>query len=376
MVFVLAAFNFMALPKTIYDIGLYYGWSGIQKGSLLSAGSAGFIFAALISGYLSELFGKKQVIIFGLLFSFSGSTAFGYLPEVNLADPFYLYLLFNFFIGAGGGILEGLTNALLIHLHPDRSSLYLNLAHAFFALGALIAPIIGGWLILVFNWQVIFYLNAVIALVLFISLFLQSCPTFRSEQRIELKILLHLTKNKIFLLLNLCIAFYVAAEVGLVAWLAEYLRTNPNFRLSQFQSGIFLSYFWVAMLVGRFTYGWWVEKTSPTFALSLSSVGGIISIILFLATTSVSLAGLLILICGGFLSGMFATIFSLAGDRFPHYLGVVSGSMAASVGLGGIISPNIIGRLSDIPKLGLPAGLATCVLYLLGVLLITLLILT
>lgn len=374
MVFVLASFNFLALPKTIYDIGLNYGWNRVQKGNLLSVNAVGFIVAALVSGYLSERFGKKQLIIFGLVFSSLGNAAFGYLPEIKLADPFYLFFMFNFLIGVGNGILEGLTNALIIHLHPDKSSLYLNLAHAFFALGALIAPLIGGWLMSVSGWQAIFYLNAVTSFVLFISLLPQACPTFRSDQGIKLKVLLYLAKNRIFLLLSLSIALYVAAEVGLIAWLVEYLRVNPNFRLSQFESGLFLSCFWLAMLAGRFVYGWWVEKTSPTFALSVSSIGGTIIIILFLTTANVGIAALLIFLYGISLSGMYATIFSLAGDRFPQYLGVVSGSMTAWVGLGGIISPNIIGRLSDVPGVGLSVGLATCGLYLLVVLLTTLLV--
>lgn len=374
MVFVLASFNFLALPKTIYDIGLNYGWNRVQKGNLLSINAMGFIVAAFVSGYLSERFGKKQIIIFGLIFSSLGNATFGYLPEINLAEPFFLFFMCNFLIGVGNGILEGLTNALIIHLHPDKSSLYLNLAHAFFALGALIAPLIGGWLMSASGWQAIFYFNAVISFILFISLLLQTCPTFRSEQGIKLKALLHLTKNRIFLLLSLSIALYVAAEAGLIAWLVEYLRINPNFRLSQFQSGVFLSCFWLAMLAGRFAYGWWVEKTSPTFALSVSSIGGTITIILFLTTANVGMGALLIFLYGISLSGMYATIFSLAGDRFPQYLGVVSGSMAAWVGLGGIISPNVIGRLSDIPGVGLSVSLATCALYLLGVLLITVLV--
>jgi len=372
MTFVLCAFNFMALPKTIYDIGLHFGWRGTQKGILLSVSSIGFIFAALIGGYLSELFGKKQVMIFGLIFSIFGNITFGYFLGLNLPQTFYLLLFSNFFIGAAGGILEGATNALVIHLHPDRGSLYLNLAHAFFAIGALGAPIIGGWLILLFNWQVVFYLNAAISTGIFGLIFFQSCPQFRMEEGIKLKIFSDLLKNKIFLLLNLCILFYVAAETGLVAWLAEYFRVNPNFKLSQFQSGMFLSYFWVTMLIGRFTYGWLVEKTSSSLALSLSSIGGMISIALFLTTSNIIIASLLIFACGGFLSGMFATIFSLAGERFPHYLGVVSGSMTTSVGIGGIVSPNVIGRLSDIPGMGLSAGLATCIIYLLMVLLIVL----
>lgn len=374
MAFFLTAFNFLALPRTIYDIGLEYGWSGVQKGNVLSISAVGFIFAAVLGGYLSEFFGKKQLMIFGFVFSFVGNLVFGYIPELKIVNPFYFFLAFNFLKGAGNGVLEGLTNALVIHLNPDKSSLYLNLAHAFFALGALIAPLLGGWLITVWGWQSIFYLNAAMSAALFAALLPQRCPTFRSEERINLKALVYLVKSKIFLLINICIAFYIAAEAGIIAWLVEYLRVNPAFQLSQFHSGIFLSYFWLAMFIGRFLYGWWVEKTSPIFALSLSSVGGAASVILFLLASNVAIAAILIFSCGIFLSGMYATIFSFAGERFPQYLGVVSGGITAWVGVGGIISPIVIGWLSEIESVGLSGGIATCSLYLIGVLIITLLL--
>ena len=170
MVFFVAAFNFLALPRTIYDIGLEYGWSGIQKGNLLSVSAVGFIFSAVVSGYLSEFFGKKQVLIFGIMFSFLGNAAFGFLPKFGLKNPFHFFLFFNFLIGAGNGILESLTNALVIHLNEEKSSLYLNLAHAFFALGAVVAPLVGGWILLISGWQMIFQLNAAVSFALLISL--------------------------------------------------------------------------------------------------------------------------------------------------------------------------------------------------------------
>jgi len=60
MMFVLVALNFLALPKSIFNIGIFYGWTGAQKGNLFSASGIGFILGALVSGYLSESFGKRR----------------------------------------------------------------------------------------------------------------------------------------------------------------------------------------------------------------------------------------------------------------------------------------------------------------------------
>ena len=372
MMFVLAALNFLALPKSIFDIGNFYGWTGAQKGNLFSASGIGFILGALVSGYLSESFGKKQIILIGLILSAMGNFLFGYLPCFNFSYLYYFFLAFNFLIGIGNGTLEGLTNALIIHLHPEKKPLYLNLAHAFFAVGAVIGPLIDGYLMDVLNWQWIFYFNGIVSLSLLLLFFSQSCPSFKDEQKIKLGVVANLLRNKAFLLLNLCILLYVGAETGLVSWVVEYLRTNINFRVSQLQSGMLLSYFWIAMLIGRFGYGWWVEKTSPYLALAISSLGGSVCILLFLITKNLTLATFFIVLYGAFLSGMFATIVSLAGHRFPRYIGVVTGVMAGSTGIGSAIFPNIIGRISDVK--GLSVGIGTCALYLIGVLSIVLII--
>lgn len=370
MIFVLAALNFLALAKSIFDIGSFYGWTGAQKGNLFSAGGIGFILGALVSGYLSESFGKKQIILVGLILSGMGNFLFGYLPHFNFSYLYYFFLVFSFLIGMGNGTLEGLTNALIIHLHPEKKSLYLNLAHAFFAVGAVIGPLISGYLMDVFNWQWIFYFNGTVSLFLLLSFLFQRCPSFKDEQKIKLGVVTKLLRNKAFLLLNLCMLLYVGAEVGLVSWVVEYLRTNINFRLSQLQSGTLLSYFWMGMLVGRFGYGWWVEKTSPCLALVISSLGGSVCILLFLITKNLTLATFFIILYGAFLSGMFATIVSLAGHRFPRYIGVVTGVMGGSTGISAAIFPNIIGRISDVRSLSV--GIGTCALYLMGVLSIAL----
>ena len=126
-----------------------------------------------------------------------------------------------------------------------------------------------------------------------------------------------------------------------MSWLVEYLRTNVHFGLSQLQSGAILSYFWIAMLVGRLVYGWWVEKTSPRFALVISSVGGSVCILFFLITKNLTLATFFIILYGAFLSGMFATIISLGSYKFPRYIGVVTGVMAGTTGIGQSLFPNI-----------------------------------
>jgi len=80
----------------------------------------------------------------------------------------------------------------------------------------------------------------------------------------------------------------------------------------------------------------------------------------------------MVILFGLSLSGIMGTIYAIAGEKFPSFLGIVTGTMAAGVGIGSAVFPNIIGRISDIPSLGLKTGLGTSALYLTGILIIVL----
>ena len=368
--FVAQALSSIAVPKTLYDIGLAYNLSGTQKGNLVSVVGLGFIVAALLGGYFSETLGKKKVLLIGLGSAAAGNALFATVSFFASAYFLVSGFSFLFLIGAGKGILEGVTNTLIIHLQPERKSFFLNLAHAFYAVGAVTGPIIGGYLIMMRGWPSLYYFNALVNTGLFVLLATQKYPSFREKTLINWPRMKNLAQSEVFILLNLAMILYVGAEVGLVTWIAEYFRTNTNFLLSQMQSGLIISYFWVAMLIGRFLYGPLVERISAGPALSISCLGGMASILILILTNNLGLALGMVALSGLFLSGIPATIYAIAGERFPYFLGIVIGAMAAGAGIGSTIFPNLIGRISDIPSLGLKTGIGTAALYLVGIFLI------
>ncbi|MCD6231553.1 MFS transporter [Candidatus Aerophobetes bacterium] len=374
LIFVSCAFYSLSLQKVLFNIGQTYKLSGAQKGNLVSASSLGFVLATLTGGYLSEFLGKKPIIAIGSIFSVIGSFLFGYAPNIKLISPYHLSLFFIFLVGAGTGVMDGVTNALIVDLYPEKKSLYLNLSHAFFAIGAIIEPIIAGYLIKWFNWSWVYYFVAMFGLLILILFSFQKFPSFKDEQKLNVEIIRKIVSKRDFWGLNLCIALYVGAEIGFGSWLVEYLQVNNNFELSQMSAGMFLSYFWIAMLIGRFLYGFLVERFSYKTVLSFSSLGGALSSLGFIFVNHLYLAIAFVVLYGLFLSGMFATIISLGTEKFPRYSGVITGAMVASGGIGGAIFPNIIGRIADIEKWGLELGLGSCALYLLGIFIIILMI--
>ncbi len=364
LVFMFLAMNLMALPETIYDIGLIYHLSGIQKGSLQLTSGIGAILAALLGGYASEVFGKKRTLVVGLIIAIASNfLVAGGAGYVSL--HFYsVALVLMVCLGCGNGIMEGLSNVLTVHIHPERKALYLNLGHAFFAGGAVLGPIIAGYLMRISDWKSVFYFNGVFGLGILFLLIFSACPSGAGLGKIRWSHIRALAKNKEFSMVNASVSLAVGAEIGLVYWLIEYVRTNPDFMLSYFNAGLMLSYFWVAILIGRFAYGWLVEFTSYRFSLCLSCVGGVLSLLTFLYTNNLRLAVTMVILYGFFLSGLLPTLYSLAGEKFRLYPGVVFGTVAASLGLGTGIFPHMIGAISDLPLFDLRLALGVCILCL------------
>jgi DHA2 family multidrug resistance protein len=119
-----------------------------------------------LSGWLSSLFGRKNVFSACVaLFSLS-SFLCGIAPSLGLLS------VFRIFQGIGGGALQPISQAILLESFPPQKR---GQAMAVFGMGVVVAPIIGptlgGWLSDNFSWRWIFFINIPVGM---LSLFMTS----------------------------------------------------------------------------------------------------------------------------------------------------------------------------------------------------------
>jgi DHA2 family multidrug resistance protein len=123
-----------------------------------------------LSGWLSSLFGRKNVFMFCVaLFTFS-SFLCGIAPSLDLL------VFFRVLQGAGGGAMQPISQAILLESFPPQRR---GQAMAVFGMAVVVAPIIGptlgGWLSDEYTWRWIFFINIPIGL---LTLFLTSLFVF------------------------------------------------------------------------------------------------------------------------------------------------------------------------------------------------------
>lgn len=365
--FFISALHLLALQRTLYSIGLSYGLAGSEKGNLISAHAIGFIFSALLGGHISDIWGKKKLVLLGLSFSALGALM---MSRTSVFEPLLAYqisIFCIFLVGAGIGIMLSVSNALMFDLHPRRRVFYVNLGHSFFAGGAIAGPFIANFLIQFSDWPLVYLANGILAGAIFLCVLLSTFPKEEYTLKTSIRVFKRILKKQVVIWLSVCIALYAGSEGGFGGWIVEYLSTNNLFTLSQRSSGFFLSYFWIAMFIGRLNYGWVVERSSSFFVLLLSCLGGAGSILLL--TKTVHPLGYLVFTClyGLCISGMLGALFSLIGQHFPHSSGTIAGMMTAISGIGGAIFPNLIGRVTDVEGWGISAGIRLCAFYLLTI---------
>lgn len=113
-----------------------------------------------LAGFLADRFGAKKIYLGGLGLFALGSLMCGLSPNLGLL------IAARAIQGMGGGIAMPLGTALLLQAFPPKEH---GTALGIFGIAALIAPaigpILGGWLVDLHIWRVIFFINPPIGLI-------------------------------------------------------------------------------------------------------------------------------------------------------------------------------------------------------------------
>jgi EmrB/QacA subfamily drug resistance transporter len=114
------------------------------------------VFAALLltMGAISDRFGRKRTLQFGLTMFSLGSLAAG------LSSSTLMLIAARAFLGIGGSVIMPATLSIISASFPRHErSQAIALWAAVFGLGVGIGPVIGGWLLQHFEWNAVFFVN-------------------------------------------------------------------------------------------------------------------------------------------------------------------------------------------------------------------------
>ena len=120
----------------------------------------------LVFGKLGDLYGRRRVFSIGL------AVNVGSLYLISISSSFDSLLFCRFLQGVGTGLTTSVAPALMIALYPESKRSYaVGLFTVVFAIGGLLGPIVGGFLVEVFDWRAVFWFRIPISAVSLILIF-------------------------------------------------------------------------------------------------------------------------------------------------------------------------------------------------------------
>src|SRR6266516_4467640 len=107
-----------------------------------------------IYGKLSDLFGRKPIMLFGIVVFLTGSALCGAAQSMDQL------IAFRAFQGLGAAALEPMAITIIGDLFPPRErGKWQGVGGSIYGLAAILGPLVGGWITDNASWRWVFYVN-------------------------------------------------------------------------------------------------------------------------------------------------------------------------------------------------------------------------
>lgn len=331
-------------------------FSYAQGGTILFGAYLGFVIATLTAGILADSLGNRLILILaGGLISL-GMVAFA----ANSA--FWLLFLAMLVIGLGMGCIEVSGNGLIIELHQNNRGRYLNWLATFHGIGSLLVPLYAGLLLSGgVSWRQVYQYTLPLAVLLTLAFLLTPAPGKSSKPAshtsFDWQAVGKLGFTRQMRWFYLAIALYVSVELGIGAWIVEFLQQAKGFSLTGATG--FLSLFFGMIMLGRVVGSLVVERIGYIRSVLGAAAGGLVC--LLMGIFGPPALAVFLPISGVFFSIIFPTITAIVSDLQREKTNTILGLLFAAGGIGGALGPWAIGVASN--TLGIEWGFSLCIVY-------------
>ncbi len=133
-----------------------------------------------LAGKAGDIFGGKKTFLISLAVFIIGSLFCAVSPNI------YFLIAARFFQALGGGSFLPLATAIVSDQFPNSRQQAIGLFSSIFPIGMIIGPNIGGWLVDVYGWRSIFWLNIPLGAAVFIAAFFLLKEDKKGQGRLDL----------------------------------------------------------------------------------------------------------------------------------------------------------------------------------------------
>ncbi len=339
-----------------------YGLTDQDMGYIFSAFVSGYALCQIPGGWLGDRWGARLVLACALIWwsLFTALTALAaMLPLATLVGIVGALAIVRFFLGVGEAVaLPNFNRAVADWMPPGQRGLGIGIAIGGIGVGAAITPPLASWVMVNYHWQSVFYLSALIGLV--VALLWVFCSQDRRSHGSAAPVTTPTPVPWRQILRSRSLWWLVAsyACLGYVAyiymsWFYLYLvnvRGIDLLRGGWLAAGPFL-----AILLFCPLGGWVTDKLVPTLGmrkarlsigmLGMALAGGLIAVGAWVESQTMAIVCLSL--GAGWLYFTVGAYWSVTTDLSKTHAGTLSGVMNTGANVGGVISPSLTPWLAD-----------------------------
>ncbi len=303
----------ITLGSILPELKIKYAAEGLSAGTLASLLPVGIMLGSLLFGPVVDRYGYKLLLIISVFISALALLGIAFSSSVTV-----LYTCI-FFIGLGGGIINGGTSALVADISTENKGANLSLLGVSFGVGALGMPLLLGILSRQFDYTVILAAAGFFMLLPMIYFCFLSFPPPKQALGFPLKEGLGLLKQPVLLLTGFFLFFQSGSESLVNNWATLYLQ--EKLRVSSEKALYALSFSLVGLTVARLVLGALLKKISSVAVLVFSLLLVIAGNLILYTTNSYTAAFSSLIITGAGLAGGFPIILGYVGQLYAQLSG-------------------------------------------------------
>jgi FHS family Na+ dependent glucose MFS transporter 1 len=337
LVFILLGLTLAADGPTLLKLAEHTA-SEIDEISLIFFfGALGYLVGSYTSGILYDRLPGHQLmsamlVLLGIFIIF-----------VPLATSLVVLIGIVLVLGFAKGALDVGGNTLLLWLHNEKVGPFMNGLHAFFGLGAAVAPVIVARVLGAtgdVHW--VFWIFSIAAFPMALLVWRLPSPQPRAVPAAHKETGIPMLPIAIMVV---CFVLYVGAEVSYGNWIYAYAVKLGLY--TEITANSLNSAFWGFFTVGRLLAIWISTRLRPLTILYLDFAGCILSmglIVLFRDFAPMLRVGSILL--GLSFASIFPTFITLSEERM-HVTGTITGWFLVGGSIGSMIVPVLIGQAFD-----------------------------
>lgn len=336
-----------------------------DAGLLASATMIGTALGGILFGWVAENFGRKNAAVISLI-------EFGvFTLAVYWCNSWEELMVLRFLQGIGMGGLWGPIVALIAdHWAPQYRARAASFMLSTFALGGILASVMGRFLLSEVGWRMIFALTGT-AIVVGVLFWLvvpadEKRPTTSDKPRINLGELFQPGVAKLTVCATIAAACQMGGFWGVSAWIPTYLVQVRG--LSIEYMSVFSIVIFTGAFIGYFLFAVIADKIGRRKALMLAFLADTIIVPLYVLIPDAVFLFWISPLMGLSFGGVFGLFGSYFAELFPERIRAMGSGFAFNIGrgFGAVITPVTIGAMAK--SYGLGFGIGACsVVFFMGV---------